>query len=113
MIGFLKDDDLDGMQGRDCSLSSRLQFLEARSSEIDELKLTMSKLASNMADLSMAFKDHVESVNHRLSAIHGHVMKWNMSPDLEPSYGNQLQLAAVETVEAEREIARSPSSLLE
>ena len=92
--------------------------MEERTSEIDELKVTVSELASNMANLSLAFKDHVQFVNHRLGVIHGYVMKRKIpatSPEMLPSHVSnrnavdQLQLAAVETVEAEREVTRSPT----
>jgi hypothetical protein len=87
---------------------------------MDELKLTMSKLAANMAELSVAFKDHVQFVNHRLGAIHGLVsqkrppVRTRNSPDLVQPYVPQrnalaqLQLAGVDTVDAEREVTRSP-----
>ena len=86
---------------------------------MDELKLTMSKLAANMAELSVAFKDHVQFVNHRLGAIHGLVsqrkppVRARDSPDLVHSCGPQrnalasLKMAGSDNVEAEREISMS------
>lgn len=73
---------------------------------MDELKVTMSKLAGNMAELSMAFKDHVQFVNNRLGAIHGFVTKRDIPASAHTTVG-QLKLAALESLEAEREITRS------
>ncbi|KAG0599964.1 hypothetical protein M758_12G191300 [Ceratodon purpureus] len=111
---------MSDMSDRDGSINSRLQFLEDRAIEMDELKLTMSKLAANMAELSVAFKDHVQFVNHRLGTIHGLVsqkklpVKSRNSPELSQPYVPQrnalaqLKLAGLDTIEAEREITRSP-----
>ena len=73
-----------------------------------------------MAELSVAFKDHVQFVNHRLGTIHGLVsqkklpVKSRNSPELSQPYVPQrnalaqLKLAGLDTIEAEREITRSP-----
>lgn len=94
-------------QDQDCCVNNRLEVLEERASEMDGLKLTMSKLASNMAELSMAFKDHVQFVNHRLAAIHGFVStSRKVSPRSRTS--PRPPVAVSENVEAQREIVGTP-----
>jgi len=97
-----------GWQDRDCSVNSRLQFLEERASEMDGLKVTMSKLASNMAELSMAFKDHVQFVNNRLAAIHGLVSNTKKLSPRSRTSPRPRTSPVLETVEAERESLGSP-----
>lgn len=90
-------------QDHDCCVNNRLEVLEERASEIDGLKLTMSKLASNMAELSMAFIDHVQFVNHRLAAIHGFVFNSRkVSPRSRTS--PRPPVAVLKNVEAQRRL---------
>ncbi|XP_024357651.2 uncharacterized protein [Physcomitrium patens] len=112
------------MSGRDFSLNIRPQCVEQCTSEMDELKATMFKLASNMAELSLAFKDHVQFVNQRLVAIHSFISKKNpransrtssmtVSPRVLQQNGIcQLNQAGLEDLRAEREVTRSPRTPL-